>query len=69
MGCHHLQGPPAHQNFDSARLQFKKSQNSSAVGDTTPTQNSWLSGCQMSSIGGEAQAFVPLTSTSRVFDF
>ena len=34
------QGPPARQNLDLAKPQFKKSQNSSAVGDPIPTQNS-----------------------------
>ena len=34
------QGPPARQNVDLAKPHFNKSQNSSAVGDTTLTQNS-----------------------------
>lgn len=34
------QGPPARQNVDLSKLPFEKIQNSSAVGNTTPTQNS-----------------------------
>ena len=34
------QEPPARQNLDLAKPQFKKSQNSNAVGDPIPTQNS-----------------------------
>ena len=78
------QEPPARQNVDLAKPQFKKSQNARAVGDTITTQYSRaVSGASnpntalslsteardMFGVGGEAQASVPSTSAGKWFNF
>jgi hypothetical protein len=74
------QGPPARQNVDLAKPQFKRNQNSSAVGDITHTQNSRAVIVSRASnpnialsLSTEARGMnvvsVPSTSAGEWFDF